>query len=75
MANDITGRLIGDFRQLLFDMTNGRDQSLPLRDDFYEGVTITDAVFIRIPNLRERLEDLDLLAFPHQPISQAPTSL
>jgi len=61
MANDINRRLIGDFRQLMSDMTNGRVKSLPVFDDFYEGVTITDATgkICYINKMQLKIDDLD----------------
>ena len=61
MANDFTGRLVGGFRQLMSDMTNGRVKSLPVLDGFYEGVTITDAdgKICYINKMQLKIDDLD----------------
>ena len=61
MTDDITGRLIGDIRQLISDMTDGHVTPLPVFDDFYDGVTITDATgkICYINDVQLKIDDFD----------------
>ena len=61
MTDDITARLIGDIRQLISDMTDGHVASLPVFDDFYDGVTITDSTgkICYINDVQLKIDDFD----------------
>jgi arginine utilization regulatory protein len=72
MTHENVEQLLGDFRQLISNMILGHIKSLPVLDDFYDGVTITDSTgkICYINKVQLRIDDLEPQLVIGRPVTE-----